>query len=128
MTIGTFCLIFVWRLFVVWYLFIVCCVKLYHTSCFLCRISDIRGANCNKSGKRHVVTKQERFTRSTFTARTAVGIATLCGVSCRSPGIPFPAIFSREEAVMAKVARLSEPTLLDEGRSVVAIKVDADEV
>jgi hypothetical protein len=29
---------------------------------------------------------------------------------------------------MAKVARLSEPTLLDEGRSVVAIKVDADEV
>ena len=29
---------------------------------------------------------------------------------------------------MAKVARLSELTLLDEERSVVAIKVDADEV
>ena len=44
------------------------------------------------------------------------------------PGDTVPAIFSREEAVMAKVARLSEPTLLDVECSVVAFKVDADEV
>ncbi|MGC2079164.1 MAG: hypothetical protein WA728_24690 [Xanthobacteraceae bacterium] len=44
------------------------------------------------------------------------------------PGDTVPAILSREEAVMAKVAGLSELTLVDEEHSIVAAKVDADEV
>jgi hypothetical protein len=71
-----------------------------------------------------VVTKQRTF-YALHVHRKDGSWHRLCGVSCRSPGI---AIFSREEAVMAEVARLSELTLLDEERSVVAIKVDADEV
>ena len=47
----------------------------------------------------------------------------------RRPGDTVPAILSREEAVMAKVAGLSELTLVDEEHSsIVAAKVDADEV
>ena len=44
------------------------------------------------------------------------------------PGDTVAAMLSRQEAVMAKVARLNEATLLDEERSIVAVKVDADEV
>jgi hypothetical protein len=44
------------------------------------------------------------------------------------PGDTVPVTLSGEKAVTAKVARLSEPTLPDEELSVVAVKVDAEEV
>jgi hypothetical protein len=44
------------------------------------------------------------------------------------PGDKVPVILSREEALMAKVEGLSELTLLDEEHSIVAAKVEAEEV
>jgi hypothetical protein len=44
------------------------------------------------------------------------------------PGDKVPVIVSREEALMAKVAGLSELTVLDEEHSIVAAKVEAEEV